>query len=130
MKINYLLKFLFPLVLALQFLLPLTTTAASLKVGDKAPQFELKNIEGQTISLKNLLTKGHVMLVFWELECVYCYSHIKDFNHLQEKYKAKGLTIAGINFLGEYEEDVRAYAKDNNVKYMLLAERLNNIDVS
>ena len=130
MKTNNLLKFLLPLCLALQCIVPQTASAATLKAGDNAPQFELKSIKGEKVSLKNLLAKGHVMLVFWELECVYCYSHIKDFNNLQEKYKHKGLTIAGINFLGEYEEDVRAYAKDNNVKYTLLAERLNNIDVA
>jgi peroxiredoxin len=104
--------------------------AAPLKPGDKAPDFRLKNLQGKTVSLKNLTDKGPVMLVFWELECVYCYSHIKDFNALQEKYRSKGLTIAGINFLGEYADDVRTYAQDNNVKYMLLAERLNNIDVA
>lgn len=103
---------------------------AGLKPGTKAPHFKLKNLDGQTITLAGLLSKGHVMLVFWELECVYCFSHIKDFNTLQEKYRDKGLTIAGINFLGEYDDDVSAYARDNNVRYMLLANRLDNIDVA
>jgi peroxiredoxin len=104
--------------------------AAPFKPGDTAPAFKLKNLQGKMVSLSSLTKKGHVMLVFWELECVYCYSHISDFNALQAKYRKKGLTIAGINFLGEYADDVRTYAKDNNVKYMLLAERLNNIDVA
>lgn len=101
-----------------------------LKPGTKAPEFRLKNLDGKQISLADLLSKGHVMLVFWELECVYCYSHIKEFNALQAEYRKKGFTIAGINFLGEYEEDVQAYARDNNVQYLLLADRLNNIDVA
>lgn len=104
--------------------------AATLKVGDTAPAFELMNLDGEKISLSALLAKGHVMLVFWEPECVYCFSHIKDFNALQAKYKNKGFTIAAINFLGEYESDVRDYANNNGVKYMMLAERLNNIDVA
>lgn len=105
-------------------------SSATLKPGDQAPQFKLKNLEGQMVSLSGLLAKGHVMLVFWEPECVYCFSHISDFNALQKQYKGKGLTIAAINFLGEYEDDIRTYAKDNNVQYMMLAERLNNIDVA
>lgn len=69
------------------------------------------------------------MLIFWELECVYCYSHIKDFNALAERYQGR-LKLAGINFLGEYADDVAQYAKDNNVHYTLLADRLKNIDVA
>ena len=114
------------------FLLGSSVTAysATLKVGEQAPNFNLKNLAGQMISLSSLLSKGHVMLVFWEPECVYCFSHIKDFNALQAKYTDKGFTIAAINFLGEYEDDVRSYAMDNNIQYMMLAERLNNIDVA
>jgi len=104
--------------------------SAVLKPGDQAPSFKLKNLKGQMISLSGLTAKGYVMLVFWEPECVYCFAHIQDFNALQKKYKDKGFTIAAINFLGAYEDDVRAYAKDNNVQYMMLAERLNNIDVA
>ena len=104
--------------------------SAALKPGEQAPPFKLKNLQNQMISLTGLLSKGHVMLVFWEPECVYCYSHIPEFNALQKKYKNKGFTIAAINFLGEYEDDVRKYATDNNVEYMMFAERLNNIDVA
>lgn len=107
-----------------------STYAAPLKAGDQAPPFRLKNLDGKMISLTGLLSKGHVMLVFWEPECVYCFSHIKDLNALQAKYKDRGFTIAAINFLGEYESDVREYMNDNGVKYMMLAERLNNIDVA
>jgi len=106
------------------------TYAATLKPGDQAPPFKLKNLDGKMISLSGLLANGHVMLVFWEPECVYCFSHIKDLNTLQAKYQGKGLTIAAINFLGEDESDVREYANSNGVKYMMLAERLNNIDVA
>jgi peroxiredoxin len=108
----------------------LTTHAAGLKPGDTAPGFSLKSLDGPQVSLKMLLDKGYVMLVFWETQCVYCYSHIKEFNALQKQYQDKGLTIAAINFLGEYESEVREYVTDNNVQYLVLADRLNNIDVA
>ena len=104
--------------------------AAGLKPGEPAPGFSLKSLGGEQVSLQGLLTKGHVMLVFWETQCVYCYAHIKDFNALQKQYRNKGLTIAAINFLGEYESEVREYVTDNNVQYLVLADRLNNIDVA
>lgn len=105
-------------------------SAAGLKPGEPAPGFSLKSLGGEQVALKDLLSKGHVMVVFWETQCVYCYSHIKDFNALHEQYQDKGLTIAAINFLGEYESEVKEYVKDNNVQYLVLADRLNNIDVA
>jgi len=108
----------------------MTASAAGLKAGEPAPGFSLKSLGGEQITLKSLLAKGHVMLVFWETQCVYCYAHIKDFNALQKQYQNKGLTIAAINFLGEYESEVQEYVIDNDVQYLVLADRLNNIDVA
>lgn len=103
---------------------------AGLKTGDQAPPFTLKSLNGEQVSLKNLRSKGPVMLVFWTTECVYCYMHIKELNELQEKYRDKGLTIAAINFAGEHEQEVREYVSENGLKYLMLTDRLKNIDVA
>lgn len=100
------------------------------KVGQTAPGFSLKSLGGETVSLESLTQKGHVLLVFWATECVYCYAHIKDFNALHDEYQDKGLTVAAINIAGEYQKEVRTYAEDNGLKYLVLADRLNNIDVA
>ena len=100
------------------------------KPGQIAPGFELNSLQGNSVSLDSLTRKGHVLLVFWATECVYCYAHIKDFNALHDKYHQKGLTVAAINVAGEYEKEVRIYAEDNGLKYLVLADRLNNIDVA
>lgn len=125
---TYIHKYILSLCFILSIGLPVVQ-AAALKPGDIAPEFTLTSLAKQAVSLQSLRGKGHVMLVFWETECVYCYAHIKDFNALQKKYKDK-LTIAGINFLGEYAEDIQEYADNNKVEYLLLADRLNNIDVA
>ena len=110
------------------------TTAPQAKtgyhVGDTGPQFTLKTLSGKKTSLKQLRQQGHVLLIFWAVECVYCYSHIKDLNALHEKYHGKGLTLAAINVAGEYDVEVSEYVKDNNLKYLVLSDRLNNIDVA
>ena len=100
------------------------------KPGQTAPGFTLKKLNGGTTSLAELRKNGHVMLIFWEPNCVYCYAHLKEFNALHDKYYGKGLTLAGINFLGEYDEDVAEYVNNNGVKYLMLSDRLNNIDVA
>jgi len=99
-------------------------------VGDTAANFSLKTLHNKKVSLTQLRQKGYVLLVFWAVDCVYCYSHIKEFNALHEQYHAKGLTVAAINIAGEYDIEVAEYAKENNLKYLLLSDRLNNIDVA
>lgn len=98
------------------------------KVGQVAPEFKLKSLAGKTFTLASLREKGHVMLVFWAVECVYCYAHVKDFNDLHAKYNNKGLTIAAINIGAEYNDDIAEYVKDNNIKYLILSNRLDNLD--
>jgi len=125
---------LLPRYLLSSFLLFISCTSsyaeAGHRVGQTAPGFELTSLQGDKISLESLTQKGHVLLIFWAVDCVYCYAHIPDFNALHEQYHDKGLTLVGINNAGEYQKQVRDYARDNNLKYLLLAERLDNLDVS
>lgn len=102
--------------------------AVGYKVGDTAPDFKLKSLDGNLHSLTELRKKGHVLLVFWAVECVYCYAHIKEFNQAHDDFQDK-LTIAAINIGGEYPIEVAEYVKDNKLKYLVLSERLNNLDV-
>lgn len=106
-----------------------TVAAAGLKVGEIAPEFALKDLQGKVHTLTELRKQGHVFLVFWATECVYCYAHIKDFNQLQEKYRGK-VTVTAINIAGEYDKEVANYVKDNGVQYLTLSDRLKNLDAS
>lgn len=103
--------------------------AVGYKVGDSAPEFALKDLQGKVHTLSELRKQRHVFLVFWATECVYCYAHIKDFNQIQTQYPTK-LKVAAINIAGEYDQEVADYVKDNGVKYLTLSDRLKNIDVS
>lgn len=103
--------------------------AVGYKIGDTAPGFELKSLDDKAVSLSSLHSKGHVLLIFWAVECVYCYAHIKMFNQAHEQYAGR-LTLAAINVAGEYKAEVAEYVKDNKLKYLVLSDRLNNLDVA
>ena len=103
---------------------------AGLKPGTRAPSFTLTRLDGPQLSLQDMTTRGHVMLVFWETECVYCFMHIGELNQLHQRYHAKGLTIAAIDFLGEHEDAIRQYATNNQVQYLMLTDRTKSIDVA
>lgn len=98
--------------------------------GDAAPDFTLKTMAGKPFTLSAALKEGHVMLIFFETQCVYCYSHIGDLNTLHDKYHGKGLNILAINFIGEAEFSVREYARDNGLKFGVAVDKLNGIDVA
>ena len=105
------------------------SAAVGYRLGDTAPTFTLPSLDGREHSLEELRSNGHVMLVFWAVECVYCYAHIGDFNRLHEQYQGKGLTVAAINVSGEYPKEVEDYATSNGLKYLVLSDRLKNLDV-
>ena len=100
------------------------------KLGQTAPDFTLKTLTGNRVSLRQLTRKGPVMLVFYETQCVYCYAHIAEFNALHDKYHDKGLSILAIDYVGEYIVDIKAYAKDNGLKYTVITDKLASIDVA
>jgi len=123
MKIRY------AIILMLSFFVLQTQAAVGYKVGNIAPEFKLKALDGSTHTLTALRKTGHVLVIFWAVECVYCYAHIKDFNRVHQQFKNK-LTVAAINVGGEYQKEVADYVKDNKLNYLVLSERLNNLDVA
>jgi len=63
-----------------------------LKVGDKAPDFELENEHGELISLKNKLEDGPVLLVFYRADwCSICRKHLAKFQDKIMDIKAEGI---------------------------------------
>ena len=101
-----------------------------LQPGQQAPGFSLKTLSGNRVALDQLVRRGPVMLVFYETQCVYCFSHIGEFNALHDRYHAKGLSILAINYVGEYIADIRAYAMDNKLRYTVIADKIPSIDVA
>ena len=116
-------------ILLLLLALPVQAEVTS-KLGQTAPDFSLKTISGATVTLKVLTRKGPVMLVFYETQCVYCFTHIKEFNALHDRYHTKGLSILAIDYVGELIADVKDYAKDNGLKYTVITDKLTSIDVA
>ncbi len=71
--------------------------AQGLKVGDKASDFKLKNIDGKMVSLKDMpQAKGYVV-VFTCNNCPYAKAYQDRIIQLDKKYKAKGYPVIAIN---------------------------------
>ncbi len=98
----------------------------ALKVGDKAPDFELKDSGGNTVSLENMLQDGPLVLSFnrgnW---CPFCNI---EFRHLQNSVEA--INNAGANLiviapqLPEKSEELKV---QNGYDYPILNDKGNVI---
>ncbi|MCK4681269.1 TlpA family protein disulfide reductase [bacterium] len=88
------------LALLLAALLVFTGTSVSVGADKKAPEFTLPNLDGDDVTLSELLEDGPVIVDFWATWCKPC---IKAFPNLQgifDKYKNCGLTVLAISIDG------------------------------
>ncbi|MFY0714320.1 AhpC/TSA family protein [Seonamhaeicola sp. NFXS20] len=70
----------------------------AIKIGQKAPSFELPNPEGKPISLNNLLEKGPVVITFYRGNwCPYCNLQLRALQAKLDEIHALGATLLAIS---------------------------------
>ncbi len=106
--------------LILCLFVPMTSWAgAKLKVDEKFPEYNLKELGSEKKSTK-AQTKGKVVIVdFWASWCEPCKKEIPALNKIFKKYKAKGLLVVGIN-VDEAENTAKDFLKDHKVDFLRL----------
>jgi peroxiredoxin len=95
--------------------------AFAVNAGDAAPGFSLKDVNGNTLTLKSL--KGKVVfLTFWATWCPSCKEELPDLNNLQQKYADKGFTVLSI-CIESSETVVATYLKKHPVTFPVLVDK-------
>jgi len=80
-----------------------------------APEFVLKDVQGNEISMSDL--KGKVVyLNFWAMRCPPCKDEIPDFVEFYSQYKDKGVEIIGIHVERVSLDDLIDFMKDPKYK--------------
>jgi peroxiredoxin len=96
-----------------------------------APNFELKDLKGQTVRLSDY--KGKVVLLnFWATWCAPCRAEMPDLVKLQKEYQAKGLQVVGVTYPEYTRAAVRQVARRLKLNYPILygtRERAAKYDV-
>lgn len=97
-------------------LVPMMVMAGKLKVGDKFPDFNLKEL-GKPGKVAWSQYKGKVVIVdFWASWCEPCKKELPALNTLYKKYKGKGLVVIGVNVDND-EASALNFLKENKVDF-------------
>jgi peroxiredoxin len=89
------------------------------RIGQKAPDFEMVDANGKTISSQNTIGKV-VVLNFWFAACKPCIAEIPELNEVYEKYKdSLNVVFASVTF--EEEKEVQKFIKKYPIQYPLVS---------
>lgn len=95
--------------------------------GAVAPQFVLKDLKENTVSLRHVYSQNKVTLVnFWATWCPPCRMEIPDLNRLYSKYKHKSVEIIGVN-LEKDPEAVAKFVAANQMKFPIVIDPQNQV---
>ena len=97
--------------------LMVTGCQPSAESGPMAPDFSLRDLSDQTVSLSDF--RGRVVLLdFWATWCPPCRMSIPELVKLQDKYRDDGLEILGIS-LDDPQNELGRYLKEFKEKYKI-----------
>ncbi len=101
-----------------------TVEAASygIKTGDRAPDFELKTIEGETVRLSDL--KGKVVFVnLWATWCPPCRAEMPEMVRFYRDHSSKKVEILAVNLTdSDSEKEVKKFAQAYKLNFPVLLD--------
>jgi peroxiredoxin len=107
-------------LMGLMGLLPFLVGAAPPTPGSSAPDFQLKDLQGNTVRLSTLRGKT-VVLHFWATWCPHCLAEMPLLENANRDLAARGAQVLAIN-LGEPHKRVERYTQVHHLKLTILLD--------
>jgi peroxiredoxin len=101
---------------------------AALKAGTKAPDFELKAMDGRSFSLREELAQRPVVLAFFKVSCPTCQYALPFFERLHQAYENKNVALIGVS--QNDPKDTAAFTKEFGVTFPVLLDERESYPVS
>jgi peroxiredoxin len=101
---------------------------AALTKGTKAPEFNLKALDGKPFSLTDELAHGPVVLVFFKVSCPTCQYALPFYERLYKAYGHHGVALVGIS--QNDAKETAAFNKEFGVTFPVLLDDPRSYPVS
>ena len=96
----------------------------ALKVGDKAPDFELPDADGKPVRLSSLLQEGPVVVTWYRgAWCPYCNIALRGFQKEMAAIKAEGASLVAIS--PQTPDNSAKTATDDHLDFAVLSDKGN-----
>jgi len=100
----------------------------ALTAGSKAPDFELKAMDGKRFVLREELARGPVVLAFFKVSCPTCQYAFPFFERLERTYGHEKVRIIGVS--QNDPKQTAAFTKEFSVTFPVLLDDTDNYPVS
>lgn len=103
-----------------------TADMYALKLGQKAPAFNVKGIDNKTYTLDFFKNKEIVVIVFMCNHCPYVIAYIERIKQLYRQFQNKGIEFIGINandsvkYPQDSFENMKRFAQEKNILFPYL----------
>jgi peroxiredoxin len=100
----------------------------ALATGKKAPEFELKTLDGKRFLLSEELSRGPVVLAFFKVSCPTCQYAFPFLERLYQAYAKAGVALVGVS--QNDANDTAAFVKEFGVTFPVLLDDTRSYPVS
>ncbi len=101
---------------------------AALTAGVRAPGFTLPTVDGKTVSLRQALEKGPVVLAFFKVGCPVCQFAFPYFERMYRANQGANVTFLGIS--QDNPQHTRMFLKEYGVTFPVALDDPSNYAVS
>lgn len=101
---------------------------ARLKVGDRAPEFGLQDINGNYVALSDFVHEKVVINMWW-LSCHGCADEMPQLQAFYEDWKQLGLVLMAINVYDTVDL-IRAFAESKGLTFILLVDVEKKLNIA
>lgn len=101
---------------------------AALATGARAPEFELRTLDGKKFSLGEELGRGAVVLAFFKVSCPTCQYALPFLERLHKAYGQQGVALVGVS--QNDAKDTAAFVREFGVTFPVLLDDMRTYPVS
>ncbi len=95
---------------------------------EMAPDFTLRDVNGEEVTLSELLKNGPVYLETWDLPCVNCVAELDALLPVYDSLKSRGLQIVALSVDKPSDEArVKAFVKAKKWPYIVLLDQQQKV---